>query len=367
MKVKGLAKDFIIIGENIHTTRVVLRKSTRVGVAPSGVESVIFAASDGSTRYLPIPEETKRTQDYEEGRIKHVKIAIQTAMSGHQPQAGEALEYLAMMVRRQERAGADFLDLNVDEISLKPEEQKAAMQWLVRTVQGVSSLPLSIDSSNIEIIRAGLESCDGTARRALLNSASLERLEALDLARQHHGPVIVTAAGDKGMPQNDEERVVNASRMVDSALARGIAIQDIYVDALVFPISVESQFGNHCLEAIRRLREKYGPEVHITGGLSNVSFGLPCRHLVNDVFIILAVEAGADSGIIDPVASRLETVFSIERHSREFQLAEEMLLGKDRNCKNFLRAYRKGELQIRKASASERSSAVTNSAGEQNG
>ena len=97
--------------------------------------------------------------------------------------------------------------------------------------------------------------------------------------------------------------------MVDAALAKGIAIQDMYIDALVFPISVDSQFGNHCLQAIRRLREKYGPEVHITGGLSNVSFGLPCRHLINDAFIILATEAGADGGIIDPVSSHLDNVF----------------------------------------------------------
>src|SRR5262245_20675555 len=119
MKVKGLAKDFIIIGENIHTTRVVLRNGKRVGTAPAGAESVIFTGSDGSTLYLPIPEGVRRTQDYEEGRVKHVKIAVQTAMSGQKSVASEALEYLRMMVRRQELAGADFLDLNVDEISLR--------------------------------------------------------------------------------------------------------------------------------------------------------------------------------------------------------------------------------------------------------
>jgi len=346
MKVNGLAKDFIIVGENIHTTRVVLRNGKRVTTSEAGAEAVVYTCSDGTTQHLVIPEEIKRSQDYEEGRVKHVKIAVNAAMSDREPEASEGLEYLRSLVRRQEKTGADFLDLNVDEISLRPAEQKSAMQWLVRTVQGMTTLPVSIDSSNIEIIQKGMEACDIKAGRPLLNSASLERLEALDLARQHNSPVIVTAAGEKGMPQSDEERVVNASRMVDAALAKGIAIQDIYIDALVFPISVDSQFGNHCLQAIRRLREKYGPEVHITGGLSNVSFGLPCRHLINDAFIILATEAGADSGIIDPVASHLDKVFSIERQSRPFQLAEEMLLGKDRNCKNFLRAYRKGELQM---------------------
>ena len=235
--------------------------------------------------------------------------------------------------------------LNVDEISLKLEEQKSAMQWLVQTVQQMCSTPLSVDSSNIEIIEKGLETCAGHENRTLLNSASLERIEALDLARRYNAQVIVTAAGQKGMPENAEERFAHASRMVDTALSKGIEIRDIYIDPLVFPISVDMHFGNHCLEAIRRLRHNYGPEIHITGGFSNVSFGLPCRRLVNDVFLILAVEAGADSGIIDPVTGKPDQVFTIDRDSTPYQLAEDMLLGRDRHCKIFLRAYRKGELQ----------------------
>ncbi len=346
MKIGGLLKDFVVIGENVHTTRIVLRQGKKVGLNPAGAESILYNSADGVPRYLVIPEEVKKSQDYDEGRVKHVKIAVQAAMSGREPESSEGLEYLKALVRKQEQAGADFLDLNVDEVSLRPEEQKEAMQWLVRAVQTMSSLPVSVDSSNIETIQAGLEACDGAASRALLNSASLERMEALDLAHSRAIPVIVTAAGEKGMPQNDEERMINASRMVDAALAKGIAIHDIYVDALVFPISVDSSFGNDCLRAIRRLRETYGPEIHITGGLSNVSFGLPSRRLINDAFITLAVEAGADSGIIDPVASDLHRLFSLNRESRPFQLAEEMLLGKDRSCKNFLKAYRKGELQM---------------------
>jgi 5-methyltetrahydrofolate--homocysteine methyltransferase len=248
-------------------------------------------------------------------------------------------------VERQLSAGVDFLDLNVDEVSLKLNEQKAAMQWLVRTVQSMSPVPVSVDSSNIEIIQAGLEACQTKAGSNLLNSASLERLEALDLAREHDTRVIVTAAGGKGMPQNEGERIENASRMVEAALARGIPLASIYVDVLVFPISVDGQFGHHALETIRQLRARYGSEVHITGGLSNVSFGLPCRRLINDVFILLSLEAGADSGIIDPVASNLKAIHSMDRQARPCRMTEDLLLGRDRHCKNFLRAYRKGELQ----------------------
>jgi cobalamin-dependent methionine synthase I len=346
MTLSVLDRKFIVIGENIHTTRIVLRNGKRITTNPDGEEAIRFATISGSDCYLAIPEEVRRTQDYEEGRIKHVKIAIQKAMSGREPEATEGMEYLRQMARRQVEAGADFLDLNVDEISLRPGEQREAMQWLVQTVQEMCPVPLSVDSSNVETIQAGLEACDNQSGRSLLNSASLERLEALDLARKHDTRIIVTAAGEKGMPQNDAERVSNASRMVDAALSKGIDIQDIYIDALVFPISVDSQFGHHFFDAVRQLRSRYGPEIHITGGLSNVSFGLPARHLINNVFTLLAVDAGVDCGIMDPVTSNIQKLFSLDRQSRHYQLAEDLLLGRDRNCKNFLRAYRKGELSL---------------------
>lgn len=344
MKLNG--KEFIIIGENVHTTRVVLRKGKLVTNNPDGVESVRYLDAKKKRRYLTIPDEVKRTQDYEEGRVKHVKIAVQAAMSGEGAEASEGLNYVHRLVQRQVDAGADFIDLNVDEISLRPQEQKEAMQWLVRTAQEMCPVPLSVDSSNVETIQAGLEAGDGRAGRMLLNSASLERLEALDLAKQYDTQVIVTAAGGSGMPQDDAERVANASRMADAALDRGIVVGNIFIDILIFPISVDSAFGIHAFDTIRQLRAKYGPEIHITGGFSNVSFGLPCRRIINDVFMCLAVEAGADSGIIDPVISRPSKVFSIDRESRAYQLAEDMLLGKDRFCKKFLRAYRKGELEV---------------------
>ena len=345
MKIAGLEKEFIAIGENIHTTRIVLRKGKLVTNRPDGVEAVRYFNTAGERRYLVIPDAVKKTQDYDEGRVKHVKIAVQAAMAGQEPAASEGLEYLTRLVRRQEETGADFLDLNVDEVSLKLEEQKVAMRWLVQTVQQLSSVPLSVDSSNIEIIETGLEACADGSPRTMLNSASLERIEALDLAWHYNTRVMVTASGEKGMPENDEQRVANASRMVDSALEKGLALDDIYIDPLIFPISVNMAFGNHSLDAIRRLRSNYGPEIHISGGFSNVSFGLPCRRLINDVFFILALAAGADSGIVDPVTSKPGEVYSLDRNSTPYQLAEDMLLGKDRNCKTFLRAFRKGELK----------------------
>ena len=150
------------------------------------------------------------------------------------------------------------------------------------------------------MIRAGLEAIAPAQARPMLNSASLERLEALDLARAHDCRAVVTAAGERGMPDGSEARVANANRMVEAALARGFAVSDLYIDPLVFPISVDSGFGRHCLDAIRALRARFGADIHITGGMSNVSFGLPARRLLNDIFVLLAIEAGADGGILDP-------------------------------------------------------------------
>lgn len=336
--------DFQIIGENIHTTRVVLKRGKRF-YSEGDVEGVTYTTAAGEDRLLPISEAAKRGQDYEEGRIKHVKIAVEAAMGDDESLRDEGLSYIRYLVDRQVQAGATFLDINVDEISIKLEGQKAGMEWLVDTVQSMSSLPVAVDSSDEDVIAVGLAKCDRARARPLLNSASLERIGSLDLAHEHNARVVVTAAGESGMPDGVEQRLVNASRMVDTALGKGFADGDLFVDPLIFPISVDGEFGGHALDAIRGLREKYGPDIHITGGMSNVSFGIPSRKIINDVFLILAVEAGADSGIVDPVLSRPDHVFQVDRGSASYKLAEDVLMGRDKHCKSYIKAWRKKELE----------------------
>ena len=333
----------IVIGENIHCTRVALRKGKRIAER-DGAEAILYETADGEARALPVTAEAKRTKDYEEGRVKHVQIAIETAMGTAAGDPAEGLRYIEALVRHQERAGAAFLDLNVDEIAPKLSIQTGAMAWLAATVQDLTDLPISVDSSSVDVIRAGLEALAPAKARPMLNSASLERLDALDLAREHDCRVVVTAAGEKGMPDGTEQRVANATRMVEAALARGFSTGDLYIDPLVFPISVDSRFGNHCLDAIRTLRARFGDGIHITGGMSNVSFGLPARKMLNDTFVLLAVEAGADSGILDPVASPPEAILSLDRTDPNYKLAEDVMLGRDEHCKAYIRAWRKGQL-----------------------
>jgi 5-methyltetrahydrofolate--homocysteine methyltransferase len=107
---------------------------------------------------------------------------------------------------------------------------------------------------------------------------------------------------------------------------------------------VERSYGNHYLDAVRALRVAYGDELHITGGLSNVSFGLPKRGLINDTFIHLALDAGIDSGIIDPIQTKLGGVFELDTESEPVRLASDMLLGRDDYCVEYIQAFRDGRL-----------------------
>jgi cobalamin-dependent methionine synthase I len=339
----GQRDDFVVIGENVHTTRIVRRPGPLVRPDEDGRESIEFVDEAGATRLLPIPPEEQRTQEYEEGRVKHVRSAVRVARS-QGPDAETGLAYLRAMALRQVAAGAGFLDVNVDEYSHRLHEQVEVMTWLVGELAPLVDVPLSIDSSNLDIIGAGIAAAGVTPRAPMLNSASLERAEALDLAAETGGAVIVTAAGSAAMPSDAEERVVNGTEMIERALARGIPMERIYVDPLVFPISVDGAFGEHCLSAIRQLRARFGPELHITGGMSNVSFGIPQRRLINDVFLVLAVEAGADSGIIDPIATDVEAALARDRTARPYQLALDVLTGADRHCRAYMKAFRAGEL-----------------------
>jgi len=340
-----MGSPFTIIGENVHATRIIRRADQRLGTDELGREAIVFLDCAGASRQLAISDAEQQSANYQEGKLKHVRMAIQTAMRGVEPQASTALAYLERIVRDQIAAGADYLDLNVDEVSLERTEQVGAMGWLVRAVRGWTDVPVAIDSPSEEILAAGIDAAAGGGPRPpMVNSASVERPRALDLASAAGGPVVVTASGESGMPSDADGRVENATRIIELALDRGIAIERLHVDPLVFPIAVDSASGAHCLSAISALRERFGPTIHLTGGMSNVSFGLPQRQLLNDAFLALAIEAGADSGILDPVANPPSRALALDRDQRPVQLAVDVITGADRNCLRYLRAYRAGEL-----------------------
>jgi len=343
-KVIDSPDEFIVVGENIHATRVLLLKGKRIATTEDGNEVVPFKDLDDNPRHLTVPEWYKKTQPYEQGQIKHHMIAMLQGINGNDDEIQEGTDYICREVIKQTSAGAKYLDINVDEVSYDLEIQKRAMKWTVQTAQNISTIPLSIDSSNSEIIEAGLEAYDGKAGRPMINSVALERLDVLDMIVDHNAKVIVMATSGTAMPEDDIERVNNTKTIVEHVLSKGINLNDIFVDAIVFPISVDSRYGNHYLSAVEKIREIYSNEIHIGMGLSNVSFGMPRRKLINQTFIHLALQSGLDAGLIDPVQTRLDDVFSLDTDSEPVRLAMEMLLGQDDFCSNYLIAYRAGKL-----------------------
>ena len=336
--------QFTIIGENIHATRVVRRGGRRALTLDDGTEAVPFKDSSGEQRYLRVPEWYKSTQPYEQGQIKHFLIAMRKGIEGGPDEQAEAAAYIQHEVRRQVAAGADYIDVNPDEVHHDIETQKRAMTWTVQTVQDASPVPPSVDSSSAELIAEGLAAYDGRAGRPIINSVAPEREETLDLMTEHNAKVIVMATSGTGMPDSAEERVENVRATIQQVTARGVPLSDIFVDAIVFPISVDGANGNRYLDAVRTIRETYGTGVHIGGGLSNVSFGMPKRRLINETFIHLALEAGIDSGILDPLQSKLGAIFELDVESEPVRLAIDMLEGRDEFCLNFIQAYRDGRL-----------------------
>jgi cobalamin-dependent methionine synthase I len=334
---------FLIVGENIHATRVLKRTGKHAAELPDGGVGIAFEGADGSRQVLPVHPALAAARDFGAGKIKHVASAIRWGMEGGD-QADTAAAYIQVLAARQERTGADWLDLNADEVSAEAAVRAEAIAWLVTTVEETAAIPVSIDSSDVGVLAAGVAASTQPRGRLLLNSASIERPEVLEIASETGCAAILAASGLGGMPASAEERVTNAVRLIELALARNMAPDLLYVDPLVLPVAVEPDAPGHVLETARQLRAEYGDTIHLTGGLSNVSFGMPMRRLLNDTFIDLAAEAGIDSGIIDPVASDLGRVFGADRETEPYRLAADMLLGRDPFGGEYVLAFREGRL-----------------------
>jgi len=180
------------------------------------------------------------------------------------------------------------------------------MRWIVKTAQKICpDVSYAIDSSDPQTIRAGLDVYDMSLSRPAINSVSLEpgRDVVIDIGKEAGAYIFANGSGTSGMPQDAQERVDNLSKIMTMMDERGVPMEDRFLDPLVFPIGAGPDYGNHFLDAVRELRQRY-PEVHIFGGLSNVSFGLPRRKLLNHAFITLAVITGCDTVMIDPLMNQ---------------------------------------------------------------
>lgn len=240
---------------------------------------------------------------------------------------GEAIRSLAL---RQVEAGADWLDVNA---GTHPKQEAADLVWLIEQVQAVTETPLCLDSANPEALAEAMAAVHKTP---MINSISGEQKrldEILPLVAQHGCKVIALAMDSKRIPKESAERLEIIERVMEATRAAGVPDASVYVDPLVMTIATDVTSGNAALDTIRAVRERY-PQAHLTVGLSNVSFGLPARSNINRAFLTLAMAAGLDSAILDPLDGDVRAAI----------LATELVLGRDRHCLNYVRAARGGLL-----------------------
>lgn len=263
-------------------------------------------------------------------------IIIGEKINGARKKVGEAIknrdaDFIKNLARNQFEAGAVYLDVNAGSI---PAQEPADMVWLIElTHEAAPEAILSLDSANPEALKAGLEKAlSYQPPKIMINSLSGEknRIEGvLPLAAKYKTELIVLALDDHGIPETVESRLEIVRRLVGLCRDQGLTDELLYIDPLALTISTNTKAASVTLDAMRAIKAEF-PQVHLTCGHSNISFGLPLRSTLNQAFMALTIAAGLDSAISDPE----------NRDLKAMTLATEVLLGMDRHCLKFNRAFR---------------------------
>ena len=254
-------------------------------------------------------------------------------INGTRARIGKAIverdaNHIQSLARRQVEAGAHWLDVNAGTMPAKEPED---LSWLVETVQAVTDAPLCLDSANPEALSTAIEIAQQTP---MVNSISgePERLEKiLPIVAEHGCPVIALAMSERQVPSTSEERVKIVHQVMQATRSSGVPDEHVYVDVLAMTLSTNIQSAQITIEAMRGVLQEY-PEVHLSLGLSNISFGLPARANINRTFLTLAMAAGLDTAILDPLDPEMQAAI----------LTTNLVLGRDRHCLNYTRAARAG-------------------------
>jgi 5-methyltetrahydrofolate--homocysteine methyltransferase len=225
----------------------------------------------------------------------------------------------------QVAAGAHMLDVNA---GIPLADEPALLARAVKLVQTVTDVPLSIDSSIIEALEAGLAAYQG---KALVNSVTgedevMERV--LPLVARHGAAVVAISNDETGISMDPDVRFAVAKKIVGRAADHGIPAADVVVDPLVMPIGAMGTAGQQAFRLIRRLRDEL--QVNTTCGASNVSFGLPNRHAITGTFLTMAMASGMTSAIMNPLHAEVKTAV----------MAADVLTGADRDCAAWIAANR---------------------------
>jgi 5-methyltetrahydrofolate--homocysteine methyltransferase len=228
--------------------------------------------------------------------------------------------------REQTQSGASLIDINV---GLPGADEEALMASVVRAAEGATDLPLVIDSTDPKAIEAALKEVGG---KCLVNSVTgdEDRLESiLPLVKKYGAAVVGLTIDGSGIPQTAEERLRIAEKILDACIANGIPKEDLVIDCLVMTASAEQDQAVETLKAISLIKEKLGLTTSL--GISNVSFGLPERPLINATYLAMALGHGLDAAMVNIYDQRI----------RDVMAAGAVLTGRDRRADGYVKAYKK--------------------------
>ena len=261
-------------------------------------------------------------------------IIIGEKLNGSIPSVAAAIanrdgEFIRQLALAQTAAGADFLDCCA---SVPEAQEPEVLAWMIDNIQQVTDTPICVDSPSAAVLKAVFSACK---KPGILNSVSGEgnKLDTIFplLAENPGWQVIALLSDDRGIPKNAADRLRVLDKIMAKAAEYGISPARIHIDPLIEMLCTAEEGIGMVLEVIRTIRDRY-PTIHITGAVSNVSFNLPARALITQAFLVLAMEAGMDSAVLDPTKKDLMGVL----------YATEAMLGEDEYCMEYIGAYRRG-------------------------
>ena len=261
-------------------------------------------------------------------------IVIGEKINGSIPSVAEAIarrdsSFICERARLQANAGATYIDCCA---SVQETEEVETLRWMIDCIQSVTDLPIAVDSPSAEVLAEAYKFCK---RPGIFNSVSGEgkKIDVIFpiMAKNPGWQVIALLSDDTGIPKNAADRLKVFDRIMKKADEYGIAANRIHIDPLVEMLCSSENGIETNTEVITSIRSRY-PDIHITAAVSNISFNLPVRKMVNLAFTVLAMNAGLDSAILDPTNRDMMGVI----------YATEALLGMDDYCMEYIEAYRDG-------------------------
>jgi 5-methyltetrahydrofolate--homocysteine methyltransferase len=242
--------------------------------------------------------------------------------------AGKDEAHIRNLAKKQADAGADFIDVCA---SVPEEIELETLKWMIDLVQDVTDVPIAIDSPSAKICAAAIPFCK---KPGLVNSVSLEgdKIDTVfPLIADTTWQCVALLSDDTGIPKTAQKRLEVFDGLMKKADQYKIAPGRLHVDPLVEMLCTSEDGIAKIVETMTTIKARY-PDIHLTGGASNISFNLPERKFINRAFIILSMNAGMDSAIIDPLNGEMIGLI----------YATEALLGRDDFCIEYINAFRKG-------------------------